>query len=93
MGTFHSDKGALHGMTVVVKTTGKAVYIGRCDTQTPDGIFLNDADKHEEGQDGKSNAEYIQTAAQWGHWPRIKYISIPTREISEVTRLADVKQA
>ena len=90
MGTFHSDKGPLHGITVVVRTTGKDVYIGRCDTQTPQAIFLNDADKHEEGQDGKSNEEYVQTAAQWGHWPRIPQVSVPAGEIAEVVRLSDV---
>lgn len=90
MGTFHSDKGALHGITVVVRTTGKAVYIGRCDTQTPHAIFLNDADKHEEGQDGKTNEEYIQNAAQWGHWPKLPQVSVPAKDIREVVRLADV---
>ncbi|MCB9893654.1 MAG: hypothetical protein H6839_04320 [Planctomycetes bacterium] len=90
MGTFHSDKGALHGITVVVRTTGSAVYIGRCDTQTPHAIFLNDADKHEEGQDGKTNDEYVQTAAQWGHWPRIPQVSVPASEIASVEKLAEL---
>ena len=90
MGTFHSDKGPLHGITVVVKTNTPAVYIGRCDTQTPNGIYLNDADKHEEGQDGKSNEEYIQTAAQWGHWPRIPQVTVPADQITEVIRLAEI---
>lgn len=90
MGTFHSDKGALHGITVVVRTNKNAVFIGRCDTQTPSGIFLNDADRHEEGQDGKSIEDYIKTAAQWGHWPKIPHVVVPAAEITEVTRLGDV---
>jgi len=44
VGTFHDDKGELHGITVVVETTGPRVYVGRCDTQTPQGIILLDAD-------------------------------------------------
>ena len=38
MGTFHQGKGDLHGITVVVDTTGRCVFVGRCDTvsyQTP----------------------------------------------------------
>ncbi|MEZ5991212.1 MAG: hypothetical protein R3E76_02535 [Planctomycetota bacterium] len=92
MGTFHSDKGALHGITVVVRTNTNAVYIGRCDTQTPTGIFLNDADRHEEGQDGKSIEDYIKNAAQWGHWPKIPHIVVPADEITEVVRLVEVEK-
>ena len=90
MGTFHSDKGALHGITVVVRTTGNAVYVGRCDTQTPHGIYLNDADRHEDGHDGKSIDEYLAQAKQWGHWPKLQGVEIPTAEITSVQRMSEI---
>ena len=37
MGTFHDDKGELHGITVVVETNGRRIYIGRCDEEKPEG--------------------------------------------------------
>lgn len=90
MGTFHSDKGPLHGKTVVVKTKGAAVFIGRCDTQTPEAIYLLDADRHEDGHDGKSIDDYIKNAAQWGHWPRIPQVTVPGEDIESVQKLNDV---
>lgn len=90
MGTFHSDKGPLHGKTVVVKTKSHAVFIGRCDTQTPAGIYLLDADRHEDGHDGKSNDEYIKNAAQWGHWPKIPQITVPNEDIESVVQLSEI---
>ena len=37
MGTFHSDKGDLHGITVVVDLKDTRVFVGRCDTVVPEG--------------------------------------------------------
>lgn len=87
MGTFHSDKGALHGMTVVVSTTGTRVYVGRCDEENGQGISLLDADYHDEGQDGRSNREYLASAAKYGVFKRHDRLHVPRSEIASVTRL------
>jgi len=87
MGTFHNDKGELHGITVVVRTRGPRIYIGRCDTQTEQGILLLDADSHDEGAEGMSNQQFVHNALKWGHWPRIKAIEIPAKDITSVSRL------
>ena len=50
MGTFHHDKHELHGITVIVDTTGPEIYIGRCDDIVAQGVILRDADVHREGQ-------------------------------------------
>jgi len=31
MGTFHHDRHELHGITVVVDTSGPEIFVGRCD--------------------------------------------------------------
>ncbi|MDH3590545.1 MAG: hypothetical protein OER88_01610 [Planctomycetota bacterium] len=90
MGTFHDDKGELHGMTVVVETNGPRVYIGRCDTQTPEGIVLLDADHHDEGQDGKSNDDYLSFAAKYGVFKKHDHIVVPAAEITTVRRLGEL---
>jgi hypothetical protein len=87
VGTFHSDKGELHGITVVVETTGPRVYVGRCDTQTAEGIFLLDADHHDEGEDGKTNAQYLETAARYGIFPKHPHGLVPAPQITTVTPL------
>ena len=66
MGTFHQGKSELHGITVVVDTSGPAIYVGRCDDMDDSGIILLDADVHEESDGGRSKAEYVERAAQFG---------------------------
>jgi len=87
MGTFHSHKGELHGITVLVRTPGPRVYIGRCDEYRPDGIVLLDVDHHDDGEDGRTTAEYIDRAYRLGVFPRHPQLKIPTPQITSVTPL------
>ena len=88
MGTFHSDKGDLHGITVVVDTPGSKVYVGRCDTETPDGIALLDVDVHEEGEVTK--AAYLEKAGKFGVFAKHKSLFVPRAEIASVRKLGDL---
>ena len=91
MGTFHDDKGELHGITVVVSTKGKRVYVGRCDTQGPDGIILLDADQHDDGEGGRSTEEYLERAAKFGVFKKHDRITVPADEIDSVQRLGELR--
>src|SRR5436189_204339 len=66
MGTFHQGKSELHGITVVVDTTGPEIFVGRCDDEDDRGIFLDDADVHRDGDGGRSKDDYVRRAAQLG---------------------------
>jgi len=90
MGTFHHDKGELHGITVLVDTHGPEIWVGRCDTMTEEGIVLLDADKHQEGDNGESKDAFIQKVARQGHWSRIAHVVIPSDQIHRVKRLGEV---
>lgn len=90
MGTFHNDKGELHGITVVVETSGKRVYVGRCDEETQEGIVLLDADHHDDGADGKSTGDYLKFAARYGIFKKHDRIAVPRAEIRKVTPLGRV---
>ena len=87
MGTFHSDKGQLHGMTVVVETTGTRVYVGRCDEENGRGILLLDADHHDEDENGRTNREYLQLAVKYGVFKRHDRVHVARAEIASVARL------
>ncbi len=93
MGTFHADSGPLHGITVVVDTHGARVYIGRCHEERPEEVVLLDADAHEDGADGCTNAEYVRRAARFGVWKRWDRVAVPRAEIASIRRLGDVSQA
>ena len=95
MGTFHHDKGELHGITVVVDTHGPQVYIGRCDTVLPDGIVLLDGDVHDEteaGSDGTpvSKDAYVAKAAKFGVWKRFDRVIVPTNDVASIRRLGEI---
>ena len=91
MGTFHDDHGELHGITVVVDTTGARVVIGRCHEQRETGILLMDVDVHEEGDNGLSKDEWVRRAAKFGHWNRHRKVEVPADEIVSVRKLGDVE--
>jgi hypothetical protein len=90
MGTFHQDRGELHGITVVVDTPGPRVYVGRCDTIDARGIVLLDADLHEDGTGGRGKQEWIRRAAMVGVWARHPRLVVPMDEVASIRRLGEV---
>ena len=90
MGTFHQDKAELHGITVVVDTSGNAVYVGRCDDMDDLQIILLDADVHRAETGAESKEAWVQKAAQFGVWKKFDRLVIPRSEVLSVKRLGDV---
>jgi hypothetical protein len=90
MGTFHQGKSELHGITVVVDTTGPEVFVGRCEDEDERGIYLNDADVHRDGEGGRSKEDYLRRAAQLGVWKKYDHLLIPRDKIASVRRLGEV---
>ncbi len=88
MGTFHHDKGELHGITVVVDTPTSQIFIGRCDTEQAEGITLLDADEHDEEGNETDKAAYVKRAKMVGIWKKHDRIFISREQIKSVTRLA-----
>ncbi len=90
MGTFHSSKSELHGITVVVDTDGEEIYVGRCDTMDDERVFLLDVDVHRDGENGRSKEEYVRRAAQLGVWKKHDRLVVDRRRVTSVRRLGDV---
>lgn len=90
MGTFHQGRSELHGITVVVDTTGEEIFIGRCDDETDRGIILYDVDVHRDGEGGRSKDEYVKRASQFGVWKKHDALLIPKEKIASVRRLGEV---
>ncbi|NIR43816.1 MAG: hypothetical protein GWN99_07650 [Gemmatimonadetes bacterium] len=91
MGTFHQDKGELHGITVVVDMEGDRVYVGRCWEMNDREVVLLDADEHADGEDGRSKEEFIRRAAEVGVWKKHDRVVLPAADVASVTRLGDVE--
>jgi hypothetical protein len=92
MGTFHHNKSVLHGMTVVVKTVGGEVYVGRCDDMDEKRIVLLDADCHRDGEDGRSTTEYLERAVKFGIWKKFDRLAISMAGAKTVERLSDLAE-
>jgi hypothetical protein len=90
MGTFHEGKSELHGITVVVDTEGPEIFVGRCDDEDERRIILLDADIHRDGDGGRSKAEYLERAVQFGVWKKHDRIEIDRRHVASVRRLGDL---
>ena len=91
MGTFHDDKDKLHGITVVA-FSGDTVYVGRCHDIDGLSLQLLDVDQHSEGQDGKTNHQYLERAAKFGVWKKHDRLLVPLSEITEVKPLGEYYQ-
>lgn len=89
MGTFHDDKGALHGITVFAQA-GDTVYVGRCDTLDDQRLVLHDADVHVEGQDGRTVDQYLQRTARFGIWKKHDTLVVPVTGLGPVRPLGDL---
>ncbi len=90
MGTFHQDKGDLHGITVVVETDGPETWVGRCDEMDARRIILLDADVHRDGEDGPGRQEYLERAARFGVWKKHDRVAIPRERVAAVRRLGEI---
>lgn len=95
MGTFHEDKGELHGITVVVDLKDSRLFVGRCDTVTPESVILFEAaqhDEHEPGPDGRqvTKQAYIARAARIGFWKKHDRVIVPLEDVASIRPLADL---
>lgn len=89
MGTFHDDKGELHGITIVVETTGPRTYVGRCFEETDRGVVLLDVDYHDEAESEHSKNEYLTRALKFGQWKKLDSFTVPNEEVAKICRLAE----
>lgn len=90
MGTFHDNLGELHGITVVVQTTGPTVYVGRCHEADDRKVILLDVDEHTEGKGELTRAQYLERAAKWGVFKQHDHLIVPREQVAEITPLGEL---
>jgi len=90
MGTFHQGKHELHGITVVVDTTGAEVFVGRCDDLDERGIVLDDVDVHRDGEGDRSKEQYVKKAALYGVFKKYDRLFVPREKVASIRRLGEV---
>jgi hypothetical protein len=87
---FHPGHSELHGVTVIVETTGTRTYVGRYDSQDEHGVHMLDVGVHDQGAAELSKEEYIRKSAKFGIRSEHKHLIVPTSEVLRVVRLGEV---
>lgn len=87
--TFHHHRSPLHGITVVVRTAGDEVWIGRCDDEDDERVILLDADVHREGESEGGRDEWLERAGRLGVWPHHRRVVLPRGRVTSVERLGE----
>ena len=90
MGTFHSNKHELHGITVVVDTDGPEIFVGRCDDMDDQHVILLDVDVHQDGDGGRSKDDYVAGAALYGVFKKHQRLVVDRNRVTSVRRLGDI---
>lgn len=86
---FHTDRHALHGVTVVLDTTSGETFLGRFDTEDEQGVHLRDVARRDPAEAG-SREEYIQRSAKFGIRVDRKHVVVPKASVARVTPLAEM---
>jgi hypothetical protein len=86
---FHPSHEELHGVTVVVETTGPRTYVGRYDSRDDRGVHMRDVGFHDPAVEDLSKDEYIRTTKKFGIKTQFKDFTVPLNEVSRIVRLAE----
>lgn len=86
---FHPGHHEFHGVTVVLETD-RALWVGRFDSVTPNGVLLHDAGCHEDGMSPGTREEYLQKTLKFGVQPTTKHKLIPEPEVRGIRALAEI---
>jgi hypothetical protein len=87
---FHPGHHELHGITVVVETSGPRTYVGRFDTQDEHGVHLLDVAVHDGSAPSPSREEFLRRSATFGVRVELKHVLVPGGEVVRISRLDDV---
>jgi hypothetical protein len=86
---FHPGHSELHGVTIVVETTGSRTYVGRYDTEDEQGVHILDVGVHE-GSAEQPRDEYLKRTAKFGIKPQHRHMIVPRREVARIIRLVEL---
>jgi len=87
---FHPGHHALHGITVVLQTTGTKTYVGRFDAQDDGGVHLLDVAVHEGGDPASSRDEFLRRTLKFGVRVERKHVLVPSSEVATIVPLSTV---
>jgi hypothetical protein len=86
---FHTNRHALHGVTVVLDTTSGETFLGRFDSEDEQGVHLLEVARHDPAEGG-SREDYIRRSAKFGIRVDRKHVLVPKASVARVTPLGEM---
>ena len=90
---FHPGHHELHGITVVLETTGPVTYVGRFDTEDERGVHLLNVAIHDPAASAHSLDEFLARTLKFGVKAERKHLVVPSGEVGRIRKLAEVERA
>ena len=87
---FHPGHAELHGITVVVETSGSLTYVGRYDSEDERGVLILDVGVHDAAAAAVPKDEYVRRSAKFGIRSDHKRLVVPAAEVTRITRLGEM---
>ena len=85
---FHPGHHALHGITVVLETTGSLAFVGRFDTQDDGGVHLLDVAVHDRSDPASSREEFLRRTLKFGVPVTRKHVVVPSSDVATLVPLS-----
>ena len=87
---FHPGHHALHGITVVLDTTGPVTYVGRFDTQDESGVHLLDVAVHDRSDPAASREEFLRRTLKFGIPVTRKHVVVSSADVATLVPLSTI---
>ena len=87
---FHPGHHALHGVTVLLETTGGLIYIGRFDSEDEAGACLLDVAVHDSDGADLPKEDFIRRTLKFGVRVDKKRVVVPRAQIARIGPLSEV---
>ncbi len=83
-GARHTDRGELHGITVVLSGKSGKTYLGRWHEETPRGVVMKNVAIHDPATNAKSLNEWLASQRKFGIDVQEAVLVVPTDEAGVV---------
>jgi hypothetical protein len=87
---FHPGHEALHGITVVLFTSGTRTFVGRYDQRESGCVVIHAADYHDSAKDAKSQSEWLAEVRKYGNAPRFPTLTVPEQGLERIVPLGEL---
>ena len=86
---FHPGHQELHGITVVLETSGSKTYVGRFDSEDERGMHLHDVSVHDASTASVSKEDFLRRCDKFGIRPEHRDLLVPSSDVARLRRLVD----